>query len=114
MEKNRPFFLFYAAAANFMFFIPALHTDAQTMVKDIRPGAGDSNPSGLTDVNGTLYFSVDDGTDGIELWKSDGSAGGTMLVKDIMAGINGSGPSSLTNMNGTLYFTASDAINGIE
>ena len=39
--------------------------------------------SNLTNVNGTLFFTANDGTHGIELWKSDGTAAGTMMVKDI-------------------------------
>ena len=46
------------------------------MVKDINPGAGGSSPGALTNVNGTLYFSANDGTHGFELWKSDGTAAG--------------------------------------
>jgi hypothetical protein len=39
-------------------------------VADIRPGAGDSNPAGITDVGGTPFFGADDGTHGLELWKA--------------------------------------------
>ncbi len=53
------------------------------MVRDIRPGAYGSNPSSLTDVNGTLYFQATDGSNGYELWKSDGTFAGTVLVRDI-------------------------------
>lgn len=31
----------------------------------------------------TLYFIVDDGVHGQDLWRSDGTVGGTMLVKDV-------------------------------
>src|SRR5262249_21719023 len=74
-----------------------------TLVKDIFPGgfwdtwnyhANNSNPSNLTNVNGTLFFTADDGVHGRELWKSDGTAAGTTLVKDIFAGSAGSGPTS--------------------
>src|SRR2546425_8174835 len=41
-----------------------------------------SRPDNLTNVNGTLFFVADDGMHGRELWKSDGSATGTVLVKD--------------------------------
>ena len=43
-------------------------------------------PRNLTNVNGTLFFTADDGTNGRELWKSDGTAAGTVLVKDISPG----------------------------
>jgi ELWxxDGT repeat protein len=42
------------------------------MVKDINPGTANSAPpnySWLTDINGELYFTADDGMNGIELWK---------------------------------------------
>ena len=44
------------------------------LVKDIRSGSSNSNPYYLTNVNGTLFFTADDGTNGRELWKSDGTA----------------------------------------
>ena len=44
------------------------------------------SPTSLTNVNGTLFFTANDGTNGTELWKSDGTAAGTVLVKDINPG----------------------------
>ncbi|OAN52951.1 hypothetical protein A6A05_10350 [Magnetospirillum moscoviense] len=76
-------------------------------------GSGISSIDRLTNVNGTLYFTADDGTNGTELWKSDGTAAGTVMVKDIRTG-GSSTPISLTNMNGTLYFRANDGTNGSE
>ncbi len=78
------------------------------MVSDISSGKGDSNPSHLTDVNGTLFFSANDGGSGTELWKSDGTAAGTVMVADINPGNKDSNPSYLTNVNGTLFFGATD------
>src|SRR5262245_24833826 len=46
---------------------------APYLVADINSIGLDSFPSGLVDVNGTLYFVADDGTNGRELWKSDGT-----------------------------------------
>ncbi len=83
------------------------------LVKDIWPGISGSEPSELTSVNDTLYFYADDGTNGQELWKSDGTAGGTVIVKDIWPG-SSSQPRGLTNVNGTLYFFANDGIHGRE
>lgn len=48
------------------------------MVKDIMPGPDSSGPGSLTDVGGTLYFTA--GYEPEELWKSDGTAAGTVMV----------------------------------
>ena len=84
------------------------------LVKDIYAGANGSNPNNLTNVNSVLFFTASDGTNGTELWKSDGTAAGTVMVKDIYAGVNNSNPSNLTNVNGVLYFAAVTAANGQE
>ncbi|MBV8386489.1 MAG: hyalin, partial [Acidimicrobiia bacterium] len=102
-------------------------TNAGTvMVKDINPGqvgsaVDDSYDPYLTNVNGTLFFSANDGMHGRELWKSDGTAAGTVMVKDInlipdgtVSLSGGSNPSGLTNVNGTLFFQADDGIHGGE
>ena len=87
---------------------------APSLVKDINPGGAGSYPSDLTNVNGTLFFTANDGTHGRELWKSDGTAAGTVLVKDINPGSASSYPSNLTNVNGTLFFSANDGTHGLE
>jgi ELWxxDGT repeat protein len=68
----------------------------------------------LTTIDGTLFFSADDGNAGRELWKSDGTTAGTMLVKDILPGAGSSGPLALANSHGTLFFTALDTEHGYE
>lgn len=76
--------------------------------------AGRGSPSALTDVNGTLYFSARDRGNGVELWKSDGTAGGTSLVKDINSGPDNSSPSNIVCAGGRLYFAATDKSSGAE
>src|SRR5215471_12214768 len=63
----------------------------------------------LTKVNGTLFFTLGwDNDFGAEIWKSDGTAQGTVMVKDIFPGTTGSGPLHLRPVNGKLYFSAND------
>lgn len=84
------------------------------LVKDIESGLASSNPSSLTNINGTLYFTAFDSVNGNELWKSDGTTGGTSLVKDIAIGTADADPTLLTNVNGIVYFVANDLISGQE
>jgi ELWxxDGT repeat protein len=88
------------------------------VVKNIAPAGqtltGASSPSILANVNGTLFFTANDGTSGLELWKSDGTAAGTVLVKDINPGSAGSTPEQLVAVDNTLFFTATTPANGRE
>ena len=105
-----------------------------SLVKDINTVA----PSGVTVTNssslenfiaidGTLYFAADNGVNGKELWKSDGTADGTQLVYDIQLPVEetetftndqgveetittttngGSAPGDFINVGNRLFFTA--------
>lgn len=96
---------------------PAVNAGGNTpsLLKDINPGSGNAYPVSPVNVNGTLFFAADDGSHGHELWKSDGTAEGTVLVKDINPGPAPSAPSNLlTRGDGILYFLADDGTHGQE
>ncbi|MCX7420675.1 MAG: hypothetical protein NT013_14210 [Planctomycetia bacterium] len=88
-----------------------------SLVKDIQVGSADGVVSGLRTsvaIGTSLFFVANDGVKGVELWKSDGTAAGTVLVADINPGANGSSPQQLVNVNGTLFFTADNGVKGRE
>ncbi len=93
------------------------------LIRDINALA-ESNPNNLIDnykdlfnnfhfdsasygvVNDVAYFVADDGLHGMELWRSDGTGGGTYLVKDLETGIASSFIFNITGLNGKIYFSA--------
>jgi len=81
------------------------------LVKDINTvgeASTSSSPTSLVNFGGVLYFSANDGINGRELWKSDGTAAGTVLVSNIGSGASSSNPSNFTVVGNTLFFTAKD------
>ena len=57
-----------------------------TLVKDINPLFKENYniwPRYLSNVNGTLFFAGDDGQHGMGLYKSNGTAAGTVRIKDV-------------------------------
>lgn len=89
-------------------------TDAGTyMIEDINPDSVGSYPAYLTEVNGTLFFTADDGT-GKELWKSNGTAASTTKVKDISPDNPNYNIGYLAAIGDRLFFAADDSINGTE
>ena len=73
-----------------------------------------SGPQHFITVGGTLFFTATDDEHGRELWKSDGTAAGTVMVKDINPGYDNSAPRGLTNVNGMLFFFSGSETNTTE
>ncbi|MCM2277254.1 MAG: hypothetical protein NDJ89_04205 [Oligoflexia bacterium] len=60
---------------------------------------------------GHLWFSAIDRVHGVELWRSDGTAQGTVLVQDIVPGFDGSNPIFM-KLGETLLFSTASAGSG--
>lgn len=88
-------------------------SSSPTLLANIAPSELSSLTS-LTRVGGTLYFqvSVESGTR--ELWKSDGTAIGTVPVKQFHPRNPSYALERLTDMDGMLFFVATDSISGTE
>ncbi|MCB0320477.1 MAG: hypothetical protein KDD60_06075, partial [Bdellovibrionales bacterium] len=89
------------------------------LVKDINPGSDSSSPARLAlsipmILNGYLYFAATSPSEGVELWRTDGTTGGTTLVRDINPGSDSSNPSGAVIANGMIMFAADDGANGRE
>ena len=84
------------------------------MVKNIYPDPGGSDPSELVSMDGTLYFSADDGASGHELWRSRDTARNTKQIADIKPGSAPSYPFGFTQLGRRLFFVADDGLHGWE
>ncbi|MEL7077942.1 MAG: ELWxxDGT repeat protein [Cyanobacteria bacterium J06582_2] len=96
------------------------------LLVDLNPGSSDygfaysSSPSGLTELNGKLYFAADNGESGTELFVSDGTAEGTQLLVDLNPGSSDYGfayssdPAYIAEVNGKLFFAADNGESGTE
>ncbi|QDV46619.1 hypothetical protein Enr13x_65280 [Stieleria neptunia] len=74
-------------------------------LSDRRPVPLDEDGTVFVISNGLIYFVADDGVNGNELWKSDGS-GPAEMVWDLIPGSAGSNPMELTALDSYLYFSA--------
>jgi trimeric autotransporter adhesin len=81
------------------------------LVLDINTTASGASsfPSNFRGLNGVVYFTADDGSNGAELWRSDGTAAGTSLVYDIRPGPVPSNPGAFAMAGGVLVFAATDS-----
>ena len=93
-------------------------TEGTVLVQDIRGGFDlygaplDGNPRDLTNINGTLFFSVVDENNDREVWTSDGTADGTSLLKNNHTGTQDANIQQPVQVGSKLFFVADDGING--
>ncbi len=90
-----------------------------TLFKDFRPSTFDGSASctqfaALTfDGVDYLYFSGNSPGSGSELWRTDGTLGGTTQVSEIYSGATGSNISEITSNGTGFYFKATDGSYGL-
>jgi trimeric autotransporter adhesin len=61
-------------------------------IKLVEAAGGTALPQEVTLAGSQVFFSMDDGVHGRELWKTDGTPAGTALFKDLLPGPSGSNP----------------------
>jgi ELWxxDGT repeat protein len=83
------------------------------LIKDLHP-SGDSFPREFVVCGDRVFFSADDGSNGRELWGTDGTAAGTWLVKDIRAGGLSSDVRDIVCVGNRVVFRANDGVHGNE
>ena len=98
--------IFTSGLAN-TFYNLNVNATPQTKLLQLNP-TGSSDPDNFTSWNNTLYFTANDGTTGVQLWKSDGN------TNTRLSNTNSFNPSNLIVFNSKLYFTATDSTFGTE
>ncbi len=104
------------------FATPGANAQPAYQVADIGPPVSfhydDWNATNaIVEANGLMFFYQNDGSNGRELWRSDGTALGTYMVRDLCPGSCGSrnwfrGP--LAAVGDRLFFAANDGVHGLE
>jgi len=82
------------------------------LLGDFNPGSGSNSPGNLTKLGSNIIFRANNGINGNEIWKTDGTIAGTSMVKDINVGSASSNPNNFVVMGSYVYFTANDGVNG--
>lgn len=72
-----------------------------------------SIPSNWLKIGSTVYFTARDASNGIEVWKTNGTESSTQMIKDVRPGNNFNSffPGVLTNFNNQLFFMQNDGTN---
>src|ERR1700749_167067 len=95
----------YWIAFSILFTTIVANAQTFSLIKDIFPGSEGGfvemqyNQNSTVAFNNILIFSARDMPDNYELWKSDGTAAGTVKIKEIIPGNSGSYPKSFTIVN---------------
>lgn len=119
--NGKLFFLAFTDAEGLELWVTDGTAAGTKMVKDINPGSagneadmvGTGRPK-LIAMGHKVFFHATDGTNGLELWMSDGTEAGTQMVKDINPGSGDSFPIYMEVLNNKLIFCATAPATGDE
>ena len=79
----------------------------ENLIGDLFTGPGGNPDKDLVAAGNSVFFVATDRVHGFELWKTDGTPGGTTMVKDIAPDELSSGPWALTAFGSKVVFGAS-------
>jgi ELWxxDGT repeat protein len=120
---NKIYFTATSAASGTELYVTDGTPGGTILLKDINPGAASSTiiaANAIIASGDNIYFLANNGTNGNELWYSDGTAVGTVSLGDIFPGAgtgftNGlSSPFYMRGNGNELYFIANNQTNGEE
>jgi ELWxxDGT repeat protein len=111
-QGNKFFFLAGTATEGTELWISDGTLANTSMIKDINPGPGNGlnineNISYLY-TSSFFFFAANDGVNGNELWRSDGTGAGTVMVQDINLNAGSASPELSIVNNGKVFFSATD------
>lgn len=112
------FRLTFFALASFVLSYP-LAAQVPVQVADLNTTRYDNGDSPLfrsefVEFGGAVYFTASDVIHGLELWKTDGTEGGTVRITDLCPGACDSFPRNLTVVGASIFFSADDGAHGLE
>jgi ELWxxDGT repeat protein len=87
------------------------------MLGDLAPGIGSSAlvaQFAMVSAGGTVVFPAETPDRGAEMWRSDGTPGGTIPLPEILPGPASSSPRELTPVGARVFFSADDGVHGRE
>jgi ELWxxDGT repeat protein len=91
----------YRGASNRLY---KLSGTTNTLLRDFSLGDEGDEVNQFTVAGGVLYLVANDGRNGREIWRSDGTPAGTVMLPEVVVGPGSGGPINLFSVGNVLYF----------
>lgn len=119
LNPSTTLFRAFAPATGIELYLTDGTPEGTRLLRDLHPGLESSIPTNLTVLNGVAYFSADDSVSvdpetgqaafDRELWRTDGTPGGTWRVRDLNPGPASSRADAFVTYDNALFFAAFEA-----